>query len=60
MPGGVMRVLVKGLYKAELVEFYDNDKMLTGDVNPRKEFEIMYPAQDIEARMSYLKELLKK
>lgn len=60
MPGGLMRVLVKGLYRAKLEAFSDNDKMIMGDVYPLKEFEIMYPPQEIEARISYLKELLKK
>ena len=60
MPGGLMRVLVTGLYKAELTELEDNDKMIIGGVTPLKEYEIMYPPQEIEARISYLKSLLKK
>lgn len=58
MPGGLMRVLVKGLDKAVIEEFCENDKMLTGDVRPFKSIEAIYPPEEIEARKYYLKELL--
>lgn len=58
MPGGLMRILVRGLDKASLEQFNEDGKMLTGDVRPFKSVEALYPAEEIEARKYFLKELL--
>ncbi len=58
MPGGLMRVLVRGLDKASLEEFCEDGRMLTGDVIPYKSVEALYPPEEIDARKYYLKELL--
>ena len=60
MPGGLMRVLVKGINKAVLTNLYDDDKMLTGDVEILKPTELLYPTEELQARVDYLKELLKQ
>lgn len=60
MPGGLMRVLVKGLYKAVLTNLQEDDKMLVGDVEVIKSTELLYPTEELQARLDYLKELLKQ
>ncbi len=60
MPGGLMRVLVKGIYKAVLVNMEDTGKMLVGDVEVAKSTEVLYPTEELQARVDFLKELLKQ
>lgn len=61
MPGGLMRVLVRGLCKAVLSDFQDTEKMFTGDVVLNQSNEIfLYPQDEIDARINLLKEILKQ
>ena len=58
MPGGFVRVLVKGIHKAMLAELYDKEEMLMGDIQVIKSHEIMYPESEIQARIKFLRTLL--
>ena len=60
MPGGLMRVLVKGLDKALLVNMQDDGKLLMGDVEVIGSTELLYPTEELHARVDFLKELLKQ
>ena len=60
MPGGLMRVLVKGLDKAVLVDMQDDGKLLMGDVEVMGSTELLYPTEELQARVELLKELLKQ
>ena len=61
MPGGLVRVLVRGMFRAELENFSDNGKMLMGDVLPDIFNEsFIYPTDELDARADLLKEMLKR
>ena len=60
MPGGLMRVLVKGLNKGILVDFNDDGNNLSGNIEIIKSNEVLYPTEELQARVDYLKELLKQ
>lgn len=59
MPGGLVRVLVKGLERAELVDLYEEDFMLKGDISIQPNTEYSIPDTERDARISLLKEMMK-
>ncbi len=60
MPGGLSRVLVKGLERAELIEYIDGEDMLTGSVMPCPDTQNQLPEAERDARISLLKEMMKR
>ena len=59
MPGGLIRVLVKGMERAVLEDFTENDKMMMADVlvSENEEESLAYPEKT--ARISLLKDMMK-
>lgn len=58
MPGGFVRVLVKGISKGILTSLNTEGSMLMGEVDIIKTHEIMLPEAEIQARVKFLKTLL--
>ncbi len=60
MPGGLVRVLVKGLQRAELTSLSIVDGFMSADVLPSESGEPYIPDAERDARISMLKEMMKK
>ncbi len=60
MPGGLVRVLVKGLERAVLEDFTSEEDMLAGNVRVTPNTEFSVPDNERDARISLLKEMMKR
>lgn len=60
MPGGLVRVLVRGLERAVLSDFTDDDDMLAGNVTVTPNTECAIPDNERDARISLLKGMMKR
>ncbi len=60
MPGGLVRVLVRGLERAVLKDFTVDDDMLAGDVVVTPNTEYTLPDSERDARISLLKEMMNR
>ncbi len=60
MPGGLVRVLVKGLERGRFIDFTNTEDMLEGDVYPTADEEAVLPDAERDARISLLKEMMKR
>ncbi len=60
LPGGLVRVLVKGLERAKFIDFTYMEEYLEGEVCPAEDEESMLPDAERDARISLLREMMKR
>lgn len=60
LPGGLVRVLVKGLERAKFIDFTYMEEYLEGEVCPAEDEEAMLPDAERDARISLLREMMKR
>ncbi len=59
MPGGLVKVLVKGIQKAKVIDFSDDGIMLTGTIATEDVQENVLSDSEKDARISLIKEMMK-
>lgn len=59
MPGNLVRVLVKGISRARLLELHNEEELLSADIIPCPDEEALLSDAQRDARISLLKEMMK-